>query len=57
MAIAMITVLALLVIAVVLFVTEKFPIALVALMIMSTLLLTGIVARRKGLPASATWPQ
>lgn len=49
MSIAMITVLALVVIAVILFVTEKLPVDLVALIIMSTLILSGIITPEEGI--------
>jgi len=45
----MILVLVLLVVAVLLFCTEKLPVDLVALLIMATLLLTGIVTPEEGI--------
>lgn len=49
MTMAMLVVLIVLVVAVVLFVTEKLPIDLVALLIMATLLLSGIVTAEEGI--------
>ncbi len=49
MSIAMISVLALVVIAVILFVTEKLPIDLVAIIIMATLILGGIITPEEGI--------
>ncbi len=49
MSIAMITVLVLVVIAVILFITEKLPIDLVALIIMCTLILSGIITSEEGI--------
>jgi di/tricarboxylate transporter len=49
MTIEMITVLILIVVAVILFVTERLPIALVALLVMTTLLLGGIITPDEGL--------
>jgi di/tricarboxylate transporter len=49
MTIEIITVLALVVVAVILFVTGRLPIALVALLVMTTLLLIGVITPDEGL--------